>query len=459
MPLVRNKSRMKQYRFLGGFIALFIFLLFLVMVVAPRLFLSHPGLRNTLNRMTEETTGFRGEWMPFQIRGWTLSSNGFEGVLPDAQIPTTVRLESVEFHLDWKGLLTRQWTVSRISVKGVRLSLGGAPGELPLPPDTVEAPAWAAVVLPRNAEVQRIQFSHAEILWNLPSGEQLRLHEMESEWMVQTDGRWSGRVSQGQLILPERSPWKLSFARLNASPQGDLDLLESEWLAEKSGIARVQGSLLNQSKLKTGLDVRIHHAAISQFLPSPWRPFVQGQVEVRARIAARAETFQIKGSITGEQTKIIGLPFQQDLQQATGMTAWTQLQLPTARSDFEYSREVLRLSELECVNPELMSVTGALRIGPNRMLDGTLEVGLVEKAVRTIPGARSQVFTREDSGYFWASPPMRVAGTLDRPREDLSPRLKSAFMDAAGEEIKTKLDQGMQWLEGILRQVPARPSD
>ncbi len=57
-------------------------------------------------------------------------------------------------------------------------------------------------------------------------------------------------------------------------------------------------------------------------------------------------------------------------------------------------------------------------------LDGTFRLGLAPGTLSAIPGAETDVFATGERGLLWTS--LRITGTLDHPKEDLSDRLIAA---------------------------------
>jgi hypothetical protein len=70
-------------------------------------------------------------------------------------------------------------------------------------------------------------------------------------------------------------------------------------------------------------------------------------------------------------------------------------------------------------------------------LDGQLNIGLPPEVLAKLPSAASDVFTIDERGMRWA--PMRITGTTDKPKEDLSGKL----MSAAATRLIGKLQQGI----------------
>ena len=100
----------------------------------------------------------------------------------------------------------------------------------------------------------------------------------------------------------------------------------------------------------------------------------------------------------------------------------------TARARFRRSGDTLELHDLEIVSRGLLSLEGDVEIR-GRDLSGLVRVGVTRATLSGIPGAEAKVFTTERDGLLWT--PVRLSGTLDDPKEDLTQRL----LDAAGQRV------------------------
>jgi hypothetical protein len=76
----------------------------------------------------------------------------------------------------------------------------------------------------------------------------------------------------------------------------------------------------------------------------------------------------------------------------------------------------------------LIRIEGTFTV-ENSAIDGTFQVGVTPASLQWLPGSRTRVFTDVRGAYVWA--PMHLAGPLNSPTEDLTPRLAAA----AGNEV------------------------
>lgn len=93
-----------------------------------------------------------------------------------------------------------------------------------------------------------------------------------------------------------------------------------------------------------------------------------------------------------------------------------------------------------------------------RQIDGIFRLGLAPGTLATIPGAETDVFTAGERGLLWA--PLRISGTLDDPKEDLTERLVAAaglrMFDSIPETGEKVIKFSQSLLDGLSTKAPAK---
>ena len=88
----------------------------------------------------------------------------------------------------------------------------------------------------------------------------------------------------------------------------------------------------------------------------------------------------------------------------------------------------------------------------NSMIDGDFQVGVTPASLQWMPGSREKVFMDNHDGYVWA--PMRLTGPVDKPNENLSPRLiaamQGAVIDAGQKVLNEGVNKGKDAVKGVL---------
>lgn len=130
-------------------------------------------------------------------------------------------------------------------------------------------------------------------------------------------------------------------------------------------------------------------------------------------------------SLTGTVIPVLGAYTERGVQ-------FRNLVCDTAKCHYRIEGDHLALSAIQVRSRALLGIEGNLDITGDQ-LDGRLMVGVSRETLAGIPGAEAKVFTIERDGLVWT--PVRITGTLDAPKEDLTDRL----IDAAGARILDEL--------------------
>ena len=82
-----------------------------------------------------------------------------------------------------------------------------------------------------------------------------------------------------------------------------------------------------------------------------------------------------------------------------------------------------------------------------RRLRGTIKLGLTREYLDWLPNPE-EVFTRKENGYLWTN--VRLFGTIDDPKQDLSPRIIELFKESPGAYLQLLFRQFEDWLKRAL---------
>lgn len=135
-----------------------------------------------------------------------------------------------------------------------------------------------------------------------------------------------------------------------------------------------------------------------------------GAVVARGRLALRDAT-------------LTALPILDALAAYADTRRFRILSLNEAHTDWKWKNGEIFLSNLVLASEGLVRLEGNIFIR-GRELDGTFRLGLAAGTLASIPGAETDVFVPGERSLVWA--PLRITGTLDDPKEDLTDRLIAA---------------------------------
>ena len=123
------------------------------------------------------------------------------------------------------------------------------------------------------------------------------------------------------------------------------------------------------------------------------------------------------------------------------------VRLDSIATDIRYQERNIRFSNFRASYQDQIRVEGSGSIGPDHV-DADLVVGLSPKILGWIPGAEEKVFTDQKDGLHWTE--VRISGTPEQPKEDLTKRLVSAFRDKMTKEFKGQAKDAIKSLLDML---------
>ena len=88
-------------------------------------------------------------------------------------------------------------------------------------------------------------------------------------------------------------------------------------------------------------------------------------------------------------------------------------------------------------------VEGSISID-RRALKGAIQLGVTREHLDWLPN-REEVFSRQQGGYLWTS--VHLSGTIDQPKQDLSPRIIELFKESPGAYLQLLFRQFEQWIK------------
>jgi hypothetical protein len=197
------------------------------------------------------------------------------------------------------------------------------------------------------------------------------------------------------------------------------------------------GVSTDNTTVRVDMEALANDVKLEDWVREDWTRRLTGLADARMRLtgdAAAPETLDLRGVFSLKRGTLQGLPVLEQLAARTKALEFTRLALNTARCDFSYLNGEWRLEKIVVESNGLLRLEGFLAIR-GQAIRGILQVGAAPGRLRPIDGAEQRVFTRDENGYKWAVPPMHISGTLDNIQEDLSGRIKDAWIDQQIENV------------------------
>jgi hypothetical protein len=151
-----------------------------------------------------------------------------------------------------------------------------------------------------------------------------------------------------------------------------------------------------------------------------------------------------RGNFRIEGGRVAGAPFLDDAAAVTGKKSIEEIKLSRFAFTFAWKYPQAEVNEIDIEAKGVFCLQGTVEID-NRRLNGTLQLGATPQYLEWLPRAE-RVFARERNGYLWTT--VRLTGTVDDPREDLSPRVAELLKKSPGAAIGIFFRRIGEWFEG-----------
>lgn len=382
-----------------------------------------------------------GELEPLTWSSFTVRSGGFASRV-DAAGPWLWKIQNVQTEISIRLLLDRILRFPEILIEAVTLSPGSKPNVIP---STERPAATSSEKKPSGDLLKDVQFGRIAIQkfglmpcsatrgWGVQDIQvEVKPHPSQTEFYLQkgeilTPLSWVGPLNlekaKGQYADP-----KISLQELGVRTKSGGTLTASGEFAT-GAIPKAQGKFAWQNWAvpggKIGVGIFEIPAKMSgDFQLTEWRsggPVGNGVVRL---VDARLEPGQ------GSQT-ILGL--------LALLTGDTRLQksnpLTTAQAQFSLQPGSYEVNRIVAEAPGILRVVGQARMtGQN--LNGQFQLGLGRDLGMKVNGLTGgECFRREENGYLYET--VNLSGTMERPQNDLEPKLKQALTRTA---VRTTVD-------------------
>jgi hypothetical protein len=150
----------------------------------------------------------------------------------------------------------------------------------------------------------------------------------------------------------------------------------------------------------------------------------------------------MSGDVNIKGGRLTNLKFLDEMAAITRKPDLAHLQFDECRSKFRRHETDCELADIAIEETGKFRIEGTINVS-REALAGSLKLGVAPEYLAWLPNPE-EVFTRQQGRYLWTT--MHLSGTLDSPRQDLSPRLVAALKDSPGALLTAALRGFGAWL-------------
>ncbi|MDZ4286849.1 MAG: hypothetical protein U0984_02765 [Prosthecobacter sp.] len=414
----------------------------------------------------EEFKAKMEELLGTKLKGTThlspLRWTGDEVTCAEAEAATAsgwqVEMNGLHLGIDWGAFRLGSWRIVGAGADSLALKWNPAaasPAQAPTPAEQVQtlrepmeagndAPVWIRRWLPTRTEIEGAKIDRFSLTypgsWLLQDARlQVSPWHQESSCQIVIEG---GYLETPLRLAAQPKPLKFNLTRASARLSREQILLNEatvRWL--DPAVITLRGSMRPQ---EGDWKVSAHLAGVPlrECLTEDWRTRLSGNLEgdLNAQGSRQAPP-SVEGDVNLRDGVLTALPILDQLASYTGVERFKRLVLDIASSHVRHEAAgSTRFEKIILQSNGLLRIEGTLTIR-GRQIEGDFFVGVTQDTLRWFPGAQQHVFTQTNPagppGLLWTT--LKISGTLDAPREDLSGRILAgagkALMSAPGDVV------------------------
>jgi hypothetical protein len=395
---------------------------------AVRGYLHSDGFRRLLSDKAGAAAKVTGDFTPLRWDGLAVDTDAFQAT--GQGIVRELRLDGLHTEVGVGGLRRGVWEIRDTRVRRVEVSLDVTKGaEAAMTPVaragkiTPAGPAGKHGWLPREFELHGMELGEVAVRARLDQG---LVSASGLRVGVEPSGgkrSYGVEIAGGAIQLPFRllPEIRLDQARLRYQ-DGTVFLTSLSAAAWNDGRLAASGEWDRETR-KFAIEGDISGVKCEEVLSENWAKRLIGEIGSDFTADNHSGKPAARGRLAVRNGTLTALPVLDALAAYADTRRFRMLALSEAHADWRWEKDIIELTDIVIASEGLARLEGRVLIR-GRELEGTLRLGLVPGTLASIPGAETDVFAPGAHGMLWA--PLRLTGTLDKPKEDLTDRLIAA---------------------------------
>ena len=423
-----------------------------------RNYLHGDAFRRLLSEKVSKAIGVQGEFGAFRWDGLALDSASFnasgDGPLRGLQ------MEGLHTEIGLGGLKNGVWEITGSKVRRLESSFDFNQAPIGIPAATDEIPPSTAPSgksetdkrswLPREVNFDGLHIADANI--DAKFGEnQLIANQLRIDIKSYGLQGHSAEISGGNFKILGKNYPSVDVERIKLKHQENRIYLNQLELSAWDNARLEASGEIDRNSGRQSIDGSISGVKCSDLLSGDWVKRLSGEVETTFSINNHSGSTIASGKLALKNATLTALPALDALATFSNTQRFRSLTFNDARSDWQWQEGRLTLDNLVMASDGTIRAEGRIVIDGEK-LDGQLNIGLPVDVIAKLPSAANDVFNLNERGMRWAQ--VRISGTTDKPKEDLSARLMTAaaaqLIGGLGKDISASGEDAASAAEEII---------
>ena len=403
--------------------------------------------RAWLSKKVSRSLHADGRLEPLTWEGSNFRSAGFSATGNPKSKLRSLKVTNISAHIDWHQLLKGQFVIDHLNAEKIEAVVGKGLSQ-PSAEPTHRAPGFKfSDLLPSRVRVDYFFVGDANLHWQTTLGDSGQFtgtkvtatQRQPDQWDVEAIG---GKAQHAAYPVME-------VQRAHGTVNRESIVIQDAQAALPGGTSiQLAGNIDIAKQLNATLTANFANLDTNAVFPVAWR--FGGKMSGHLVYKGDLDRFE-HGEVTGS-VKISGAAIDLanvfgTLHQLARFGGLNEVQLDSIATDIRYQERNTQFSNFQASYQDQIRLEGTGSMGPGH-IDANLLLGLSPKILGWIPGAEERVFTDQKDGLRWT--PVRISGTPEQPKEDLTKRLVSAFRDKMTNEFKGQAKDAIKSLLELL---------
>lgn len=314
-------------------------------------------------------------------------------------------------------------------------------------PEPISPKPWFSIFLPNRVLLKRIESDAVNVTWQL-RGE--RAGFFGTRLLVTPNGPdFEYRATGGTLKMAIVPDLHLRSAHLLITRTlftlYDVDLAPG---AQSDGSVRGHGNAGIGEDKSVDLKAAFERLPIRAWLPAKWKDRFNGTAFGQVHWAGenpKLESSAGEGALRVRNGRIDNLPMLEKLAELARNKSFEHLELNDCSLSLAWRYPKIDIMDIAIEEKGKFRVEGSISV-ERRSLRGAVNLGLTRQYLDWLPNPE-EVFNRQRSGYLWTT--VHLSGTIDEPKQDLSPRIIELFKESPGAYLGLLFRQFEGWLRKV----------
>jgi len=384
-----------------------------------------------------------GRYAPIRRTGFlTAVSDGFHAE-NGRKAMTSIDARGLTAKFNPWGVLLRRWQFSDLHIQG------GSVGIQTYEPKPEPNPAkpWFFIFLPDRVYLSHVRSDTADVTWHFRN-------------------RKAGFFATRLLITPHGRDfeYQATGGTLKMAPVPELQLRRTHLLITKKLLSLYQLELIPKEKTDgfiraegtagTGQDRSVDfkfsfdRVPISDWLPADWKNHFTGLASGNAHWTGKnpkQESSIAQASLHLLDVRINQLPLLQELAAISKKPSLDHLELTDCSAEMEWTYPKAEVKNISIEDKGVFRIEGSVLVN-HQSLGGSIELGVAREYLDWLAEAE-ELFPKRRDGYLWTT--VHLSGTIQRPSQDLSPRVIDALKESPTALLGALLRQLSEWSKNL----------